>query len=62
MRRPPLLLVFWRANADPGFHAFKVPDTARDFDLHPDGLRIATAHYDSKARVSKMAVKEAEAK
>lgn len=52
------LLLFWNADADAAFHTFKAPDTARDFDLHPDGIHIATAHYDRKVRLSRMVAKE----
>jgi hypothetical protein len=27
----------------------------RDMDLHPDGLRVATAHHDGTARVTRLA-------
>jgi WD40 repeat protein len=50
-------LLFWNADNDATFHKFKVPDTARDFDLHQDGIQVATAHYDRTVRISKMAAK-----
>ena len=53
-------ILFWNSDADGSYHEFKVPDTARDFDLHPDGIQIATAHYDRKVRISQMAAKEEE--
>jgi hypothetical protein len=28
----------------------KLPNSARDMDLHPDGMRIATAHHDGKVQ------------
>lgn len=47
-------LLFWNAGADASFHNFKLKDTARECDLHPDGIRIATAHHDKKLRISRM--------
>jgi WD40 repeat protein len=55
-------LAFWNPAEDKPFHLFKLPDTVREFDLHPDGVRIATAHYGKAVRVSKMAPKPAAAK
>ena len=58
-------LIFWKLGADKEFHKLKLPNTARDFDLHPDGLQIATVHYDKKVRISRMTAKpkvKAEAK
>jgi WD40 repeat protein len=54
-------LVFWNLEDKP-FHFFKLPDTVREFDLHPDGIRIATAHYGKAVRISAMAPKPAAAK
>ncbi len=51
-------LLFWNQEEKP-FHAFKLPDTAREFDLHPDGLQVATAHYGKTVRISRMAPKPA---
>ena len=50
-------LVFWRPDNDKEFHRFKIADTARDFDLHPDGLQVASAHYDRQLRISKLTPK-----
>src|SRR5947207_6908689 len=36
-------LLFWNQEGKP-FHSFKLPDTVREFDLHPDGIQVATAH------------------
>ena len=47
-------LVFWKPDADKEFHRFKIADTARDMDLHPDGLQIATPHFDGQLRISKL--------
>lgn len=51
-------LIFWNLEDKP-FHAFKLPDTVREFDLHPDGLQLATAHYGKAVRISRMAPKPA---
>lgn len=46
-------LLFWK-DAAKVIHQFKLPNIARDMDLHPDGLRIATAHSDNHLRISRM--------
>lgn len=48
-------LLFWKFDEQNEFHTFKLPNTARDLDLHPDGLQIATAHHDKQVRICKMA-------
>ncbi len=50
-------LLFWKPGSDKEFHKLKLPNTARDADLHKDGLQIATIHYDRKVRISRMAAK-----
>ena len=52
-------LLFWNADGEKEFHRFKLPNLARDMDLHPDGLQIATAHYDRQLRISRMTPKPA---
>ena len=47
-------LIFWNLEDKP-FHTLKLADTVREFDLHPDGLRLATAHYGKTVRISTMA-------
>lgn len=47
-------LAFWNADKDEEFHKFKMPNTAREMDLHPDGIQIATAHHDTHVRISLM--------
>jgi WD40 repeat protein len=44
-------LLFWKADADKDFHRFALPALARDMDLHVDGMRVATAHYDKHVRI-----------
>ena len=51
------LLIFWKPDADKDFHRFALPNLARDIDLHPDGLQVATAHHDRHVRVTKLAAK-----
>ena len=53
-------LLFWGANDEKPAPAFKLPDMAREMDLHPDGLQIATVHYAKKLRLTKLAPKAAE--
>ena len=50
-------LIFWKPNEDKSFHKFKLPDTARGLDIHPDKLHLATVHWDRNLRISKMAAK-----
>jgi hypothetical protein len=47
-------LWFWKPDQANELFKLVLPNTARDMDLHPDGLRIATAHHDGKVRVSAM--------
>ncbi|WP_437230629.1 WD40 repeat domain-containing protein [Planctomicrobium sp. SH661] len=48
-------LVFWNPNEEKDIHKIKLPHTARDMDLAPDGLRVATAHYDRHLRITRLA-------
>jgi len=50
-------LLFWEADKDKSFHKFKMPDTAREMDLHPDGVTLATVHYGKRLRLSKLTPK-----
>jgi WD40 repeat protein len=50
-------LFFWKPEQTGEFFKLGLPNTARDMDLHSDGLRIATAHHDGKVRVSLMRAK-----
>lgn len=52
-------LLFWTADAEKPFHKFSLGNTAREMDLHPDGVQIATAHYDKKLRLTKLSPKPA---
>jgi WD40 repeat protein len=52
-------LWFWKPEQVNEFFKFPLPNTARDLDLHPDGLRVATAHHDGKVRLSLMRPKPA---
>lgn len=52
-------LLFWKPDGKEEFHQLKLPNTARDFDLAPDHLRVATAHYDSHVRIYRMTAKDA---
>lgn len=47
-------LLFYHPGETEEFHRFSLPNTARGMDLHPDGLRLATAHHDGKLRISRM--------
>jgi hypothetical protein len=50
-------LIFWKPDQPTEFHKFQLPNTARDMDVHPDGIQVATAHHDSHIRISRMATK-----
>jgi WD40 repeat protein len=52
-------LIFYKPEEAQQFFHFKLPNTARDMDLHADGLRVATAHFDGTLRVWTMAPKAA---
>jgi WD40 repeat protein len=53
------ILWFWNTDKPLEFFKFTLPDTARDLDLHPDGLRLATAHFAGMVRISTMRPKPA---
>ncbi len=50
-------LYFFKPESETEFFAFKLPDTARDMDLSPDGLQLAVAHGDGNLRIYKLAAK-----
>jgi WD40 repeat protein len=50
-------LAFWNEDKDEEFYQMKMPNTAREMDLHPDGIQIATAHHDKQLRISLMSPK-----
>jgi WD40 repeat protein len=51
-------LLFWKPDNAKDFHRFQLPNIARDMDLHPDGLRVATAHHDRHIRITRLAPKQ----
>ena len=51
--------LFWKPEQANEFHRFALPNTVLDLDLHPDGLQLATAHYDRNIRISRMTAKPA---
>ncbi len=53
-------LLFWGPTDEKPAHQFKLPNTAREMHLHPDGIRVATAHYDRKLRLTKLEPKAPE--
>ncbi|HEX3601138.1 MAG TPA: hypothetical protein VHU84_13395 [Lacipirellulaceae bacterium] len=52
-------LIFWKPDAEKAYHRFQMPALARDMDVHPDGLQVATAHADKHLRISRLAAKPA---
>lgn len=55
-------LIFWKPEEEKPFHKFKLRDTVREMDLHPDGMQVATVHWDRKVRINRLAAKEAKPK
>ena len=51
------ILLFWRSDSDKDYHRLALPNFLRDMDLHPDGLRVATAHHDRHVRMTRLAAK-----
>jgi WD40 repeat protein len=50
-------LLFWKPDGDKDYFRFQLPNIARDMDLHPDGLQVATAHHDRHVRITRLAAK-----
>jgi WD40 repeat protein len=50
-------LYFWKPDAAQEFFKFPLPNTAIDFDLHPDGLQLAVAHFSGHLRIYSLAAK-----
>ena len=50
-------LYFWKPDQKDEFHTLNLGNTTRDLSLHPDGLHLATCHYDKNIRISLMAAK-----
>jgi WD40 repeat protein len=48
---------FWRPGFAQAFSSLKLPSQARDLDLHPDGVRLAVAHFDGAVRIIDMSHK-----
>ncbi|NBV22864.1 MAG: WD40 repeat domain-containing protein [Proteobacteria bacterium] len=53
-------LLFWGKDDEKPAPSFKLPDMAREMDLHPDGIRIATVHASKKLRLTRLAPKPTE--
>ncbi len=50
---------FWKPGEKNEFHKLKLKDTCRDMHLAPDGLHLATAHFDGFLRICRMSAKPA---
>ncbi len=50
-------LIFWDEGGEKPSHVFALPSTARGMSVHSDGIQVATAHADSKLRITKLAAK-----
>jgi WD40 repeat protein len=49
------LLHFWTPDEPQPVFQFKLPNLARDLDLHADGLQVATTHFDGHLRLTRLA-------
>lgn len=49
------VMLFWSADQVNETFRFALPNTGRDMDLHPDGLRVAVAHHDKRVGIYRMA-------
>jgi hypothetical protein len=47
-------LLFWKPDQINEFFKLALPNTGRALDLHPDGIRLATAHHDGHMRIWEM--------
>jgi prepilin-type processing-associated H-X9-DG protein len=45
------VLWFWKPDNAQDFFSLKLPNNARDLDLHPDGRRLAVAFADGSVRL-----------
>ncbi|MEQ9409925.1 MAG: WD40 repeat domain-containing protein [Fuerstiella sp.] len=50
-------LLFLKTAEEKPWHQLKLKDTVRDMDLHPDGLLVATTHFDGHIRLCQMSAK-----
>lgn len=50
-------LLFWKPEQNKEFHSYKLPNTVRDFDLHPDNVRAVTSHHDRNLRINQLTPK-----
>jgi WD40 repeat protein len=49
---------FWKPEEDQAQHTLKLPNNARDLDLHADGRRLAVPFFDGTVRLYEMAAKK----
>jgi WD40 repeat protein len=52
------VLWFWKPDQAQAFFTLKLPQNARDLDLHPDGKQLAVAGSDGVLRVYEMTAKK----
>lgn len=50
-------LFFWKLDSKDEFQDLKIGPTALDMSVHPDGIQIATAHFDKNLRICLMSPK-----
>ena len=47
-------LWFWKPTSGDNFFTLRLPNNARDLDLHPDGRRLAIPFFDGAVRLYEM--------
>ena len=52
-------LLFWKEGEEKEFHKQKLQDTAREMDLHPDGIQVAAVHWNKKVSICRLEKKPA---
>lgn len=52
-------LIFYKPDQAEPLFQFKLPNTGLDMHLHPDGFRVAVAHYDNHVRLYELRPKSA---
>lgn len=52
-------LLFWKDAEEKEFHKQKLQDTAREMDLHPDGIQVAAVHWNKKVSMCRLEKKPA---
>jgi hypothetical protein len=51
------MMWYWKPDSAQDFFSLRLPNNARDLDLHPDGRRLAVAFADGAVRLYAMEAK-----